>query len=100
MTPAADDSLVTCFYCDALIAKNNLEYDHFPAPQEVGGTETVPSCKGCHDMKDRFVLDDWSPSWVVKVQADFPRMSRETRIFLAKLLRLAATRIREERGAK
>jgi len=39
-------------------------------------------------MKDRFSWDNWSLEWQAKVIADFPRMSRETRIWLAKSTRL------------
>jgi hypothetical protein len=94
-----NDSNVTCFYCDALVAKNNIEHDHFPTPQEAGGTATVPVCRGCHDMKDRFRLGDWDLSWVTKIVADFPNMSRETRIFLAKTMRLTARHAAKERAA-
>ena len=49
-----------CFYCDALVAKNDTELDHFPIPQRNGGIETVISCRTCYGMKDRFMLNDWS----------------------------------------
>lgn len=81
-----------CFYCDALLARNDCEYDHFPTPREAGGEIAVPSCKACHGMKDRFPLDKWPVEWMVKVTADFPRVSRETRIFLAKMMRLFAVK--------
>ncbi len=79
----------TCFYCGALVTKD-CEDDHFPLPYNVGGTETVPCCKSCHSMKDRYPLGDWPIEWVSKMLEDFPKLSRETRIFLAKALRLFA----------
>jgi hypothetical protein len=39
-------------------------------------------------MKDRFLLNDWPVEWAAKVINDFPLMSRETRIFLAKSMRV------------
>jgi hypothetical protein len=48
-----------CHYCDALVAGDNVEMDHFPIPKRAGGTETVPACVTCHDMKDRFLQEDW-----------------------------------------
>ena len=75
-----------CFYCGALVSGNG-EGDHFPIPKNAGGTETVPCCESCHDMKDRFSLEAWPVEWIGKVIADFPNLSRETRLFLAKCLR-------------
>ena len=77
----------TCFYCDALVACN-IERDHFPVPKRAGGTHTVRCCLSCHDMKDRFNVGDWPFSWVGRVISDLPKLSRETRIFLAKTLAL------------
>ena len=72
-----------CFYCDGLIAGKG-EADHFPIPQRHGGTETVPCCQSCHDMKDRFVTDDWSMAWWSVVVGAWPRLLWEIRIFIAK----------------
>jgi hypothetical protein len=49
----------TCHFCDALLASDNIEYDHFPVPRRAGGTEVVAACITCHDMKDRFLQEDW-----------------------------------------
>ena len=48
-------------------------------------------------MKDRFGFDDWPEDWVEKVIADFPKLSRETKLFLAKIL---ATIYGETSGVK
>ena len=74
-----------CFYCGALVSGSG-ERDHFPLPQAAGGAVTVDCCVSCHDMKDRFPLDAWPTTWVEKIVADFPNLSRETRIFLAKVM--------------
>ena len=76
-----------CFYCGALVS-GRVERDHFPIPEGCGGLNTVPACVSCHDMKDRFLLNDWPIEWAAKVMNDFPLMSRETRIFLAKSMRV------------
>lgn len=76
-----------CFYCGALVSGRG-QGDHFPIPKNCGGTVTITCCVSCHDMKDRFSLDNWSSEWQAKVIADFPKMSRETRIWLAKAMRL------------
>lgn len=78
-----------CFYCDCLVNKRAAHTgDHFPIPADCGGTQTVDCCESCHDMKDRFSLQNWPIEWTAKIIADFPKLSRETRIFLAKALSL------------
>jgi hypothetical protein len=72
-----------CVYCGGLVGTRGVG-DHMPIPRRNGGTETVPACMSCHDMKDRFTLEKWPLDWWLKVMADWPKMSRETRIFLAK----------------
>ncbi len=89
----------TCFYCNTIIAKDRLEMDHFPIPDDCGGTFTVPACQSCHDMKDRFTLESWIQSengWIRAIINDFPSMSRETRIFLAKTMALYSRGIKNE----
>lgn len=77
-----------CFYCGALVSRDESEDDHFPIPASIGGVATVVSCKTCHGMKDRFLLGDWDEGWISRVVEDMPKLNRETRIFLAKALRL------------
>ena len=50
-------TLPTCHYCDMPAAR--CEYDHFPVPQRHGGTEIVPACINCHDLKDRVSVEAW-----------------------------------------
>ncbi len=77
----------TCFYCDAIfVVSPSAVGDHFPVPQRHGGIECVPCCVSCHSLKDRMKLRDWNMKMVAKVIADFPKLSRETRIFLAKCM--------------
>ena len=80
---------VTCFYCRAVV-RANAEYDHFPIPRSAGGSILVPACISCHDMKDRTRPRDWPDEWVAKTIEDFPKFSRETRLFLAVAMRLYA----------
>lgn len=78
-----------CFYCGAIL-RQATEYDHFPVPQSAGGSILVPTCVSCHDMKDRTRPRDWPEEWVARVIDDFPKYSRETRLFLAIAMRLFA----------
>jgi len=81
-----------CFYCVCLVNKRTAGTgDHFPIPASCGGTQTVDCCESCHDMKDRFSLDSWPIEWTAKIIADFPKLSRETRIFLARALAIVFT---------
>lgn len=41
-------------------------------------------------MKDRFPLGDWPIDWVAATLNDFPKFSRETRLFLGKVIGLGA----------
>jgi hypothetical protein len=84
-----------CFYCGALVSGSGVG-DHFPFPRRHGGTETVPCCLSCHDMKDRFPLDRWPAEWISKICGDFPIMSRETRLFLAKSMSLYSDYVARE----
>lgn len=87
-----------CYYCFAPISKNNREDDHFPIPDDCGGTTTVPACRTCHDLKDRFPLDRWSielfTEWMEEMSA---LRSRVLRIYLAKTAAMLA-RANKERG--
>ncbi len=85
-----------CFYCGALVSKG-LTGDHFPIPKNAGGRLTVSCCITCHDMKDRFTLESWPSDWIAKIVEDFPKLNRETRLFLAKAMQLFAESIAEER---
>ncbi len=78
-----------CFYCGALISGAGTgQGDHFPLSVWAGGLDCVPCCSVCHDMKDHFNLESWPVGWIEKVIDDFPRLSRETKLFLAKSMRL------------
>ncbi|MFC1453165.1 hypothetical protein ACFLSJ_07490 [Verrucomicrobiota bacterium] len=47
-------------------------------------------------MKDRFGLGQWPTEWIEVVIQDMPKASRETRLFLAKAIRLLAERCRKD----
>ena len=74
----------------------NGKGDHFPLPLNCGGTDRVDCCQSCHDMKDRFGLAQWPAEWITAVLQDMPKVSRETRLFLAKAIRLLAERVKED----
>jgi hypothetical protein len=52
---------LTCFYCDKALDTVH-EHDHFPLPKRLGGVDTVPTCRDCHNLKDRVRLGDWEPA--------------------------------------
>jgi hypothetical protein len=59
-----------------------------PIPERNGGTDIVPCCAGCHDMKDRIPLNEWhSVAWK-EIISSWPSYGRYTRLFLAKTLSL------------
>jgi len=79
----------TCFYCGGLLTAATLERDHFPIPAHLGGVRTVPACRTCHDMKDRFSLNRFTDAMIAEVVDDMPYLGRSSRILFARLIRLA-----------
>ena len=75
-----------CFYCDAAITEKSGVGDHMPIPQRHGGTHTVDCCATCHDMKDRVSVGDFSVEWFSKILSDFPKLGRESRITMARIM--------------
>lgn len=76
-----------CFYCDNVFASDpHAQGDHMPIPERYGGELTVPCCQSCHTLKDRIPLKDWPEELVRKTLDDFPKLNRETRIFIAKAM--------------
>ena len=74
-----------CFYCDCVFSASASSFgDHFPVPKRNGGIDCVPCCQSCHDLKDRTNIEDWNGIMLQKVTSDMPKLSRETRLFLAK----------------
>lgn len=47
-----------CTYCDQALSPRH-EHDHFPVPKSLGGTDVVPVCLSCHDLKDRVPITKW-----------------------------------------
>jgi hypothetical protein len=47
-------------------------------------------------MKDRFNVDSWPQEWIDRMIADFPKLNRETKLFLAKSIRLHAETMKDE----
>lgn len=88
-----------CFYCGGLVTKD-CQQDHFPLPKNVGGELTVPCCISCHDMKDRYPLEKWPIEWVEKIIQDFPQLNRETKLFLAKAMRIAAEAMKRSKPSQ
>jgi hypothetical protein len=57
-----------------------------PIPERNGGTDIVPCCSACHDMKDRIPLHQWHSMAWKEINAQWPLFGRYTRIYLAKSL--------------
>jgi hypothetical protein len=73
-----------CYYCGGLYCHSSGAVgDHFPEPRCTGGTETVPCCNACHDMKDRIPFTEWRSGALTEIMNDWHKFGRYTRIFLA-----------------
>ena len=76
-----------CFYCGVLYCHSaKVTGDHMPIPERNGGTDIVPCCSACHDMKDRIPLHQWHSMAWKEINAQWPLFGRYTRIYLAKSL--------------
>ena len=75
-----------CFYCGALVSGTAGYGDHFPVPQNAGGTATVPCCMSCHDMKDRYQLLDWPSIWTGRMVQGFYGLMTSQPEYYASLL--------------
>ena len=97
-----------CFLCEACLLKNNIEGDHWPIPQSLGGTVIVDLCVTCHDMKDRVKALDWPISWtgyqvsiMTKMSKLWFSLAREERIYIAKTVDILLRRIHSgKKGVK
>lgn len=50
-----------CYICDGFCGTTG-ERDHFPVPKSLGGADTLPICRPCHDLKDRIPVGEWRPA--------------------------------------
>ncbi len=76
-----------CYICEAPAT----EKDHFPIPKALGGKETLPICRGCHDAKDRILLAHWGPRTLRgSLFLLWGRATIQERRVLAKLTQVAA----------
>lgn len=76
-----------CFYCGVMYCHSaKVTGDHMPIPERNGGTDIVPCCSACHDMKDRIPLYQWHSMAWKEINAQWPLFGRYTRIYLAKSL--------------
>jgi len=77
---------MNCFYCNCCLRDGNHEKDHFPIPERHGGKQLVDTCLSCHDMKDRFRLDQWDKTWINSIAEQSKDLPRELKIFMAKAM--------------
>jgi hypothetical protein len=80
---------VRCFYCGDPVAPGRLERDHFPVPAICGGTQTVPACVQCHDLKDRTGWETIPVEFKGAFMEEFARMGRAGKIVFAQFMREA-----------
>ena len=77
-----------CHYCTAPLTEYNREDDHFPISKRHGGEDTVPACRTCHDMKDRWSLKNWKGGVKATIKTLYedawPFLNRDTRILVAR----------------
>lgn len=75
-----------CFYCQNQVSPRLLEWDHFPVPQALEGTQVVPACRNCHDLKDRMNLEGWDASAAFGgLMGLWTKATTDERLVLAKL---------------
>lgn len=110
-----DDECEACAYCGLEFGRMHHEHDHMPVPKQAGGSDVVPACIVCHDLKDRIYFRDWHPTMLGKATAElldlelllipepahalpdcWGTMSREARMAWAKINRLRHTNSPEE----
>lgn len=80
---------IQCFYCGDPVLPSRVEYDHFPIPASCGGTQKVPACPQCHDLKDRTGWGDLPLEFKAAFLEEFAGLGRETKIVLAQFMRAA-----------
>lgn len=74
-----------CHYCGQAVLEKHSRGDHWPVPKRYGGTATVPCCQPCHKAKDTLSLTNWDKEWLNIIFRDWPTLSREMKLFIAKL---------------
>lgn len=77
----ADLCTLTCFYCDERLDAKH-EHDHYPIAKRHGGTDCVPICRACHNLKDRIPLDHWPAEMALQA---FMQAGPLGRILIAKV---------------
>lgn len=80
------DAEQNCYICGLLCTKSLLEWDHFPIGKVLGGLNTLPICRPCHDLKDRLHMDRWDPEAAfIAVSGVWGKANRDERLVLAKM---------------
>lgn len=85
MTP---DGCEQCFYCRMPLGGFH-EHDHAPTPVRHGGTDTVPACVNCHNLKDRLPASQWPVALMLQAIDECGPMGR---IYLAKAFAIGMDR--------
>ncbi len=80
----------TCSYCGVVIPSARLDMDHFPIPGRCGGTTTARACIVCDDLTDPLAMRHMPIKVMAAVMEDFQKLSRYSRICIAKVLVMGA----------
>lgn len=76
-----------CYICDRVLHAKGYEMDHFPLPQECGGTKTHPCCLSCHNEKDRLGMESLDAAFVIGALAGlWEKATVEERLVLARMV--------------
>lgn len=80
-----------CYICERQVGTRG-EWDHFPTPQRQGGTNVLPVCLPCHDMKDRVLLENWNAETAVRGMLGlWTKATADERLCLVKMVHIVTT---------
>lgn len=82
------DTCPECFYCRMPLGGFH-EHDHAPIPQRNGGTDVVPTCVNCHNLKDRVPARNWPVELQIQALEECGPLGR---IYLAKAFAIDSDR--------
>lgn len=87
-----------CYVCQEPFT-SRVELDHFPVAEADGGKSVLPICIGCHDAKDRILLENWNPSAAFAAVAGvWSKCNKHERLWIAKMIKIASDTVRLREG--
>jgi hypothetical protein len=76
----------TCYCCSNKLHKRNTELHHFPNPKRLGGKSTIPLCSLCHNLIDRFNLEDWPIDMITSAKESWVNVPESWKLIILKVL--------------